>query len=76
MGNHQFMPQISHFNDQFRDKIKGGTFSNTTFWFYWAAKSSPSDLFYLFSGSAVDKFLFFNPDIHVVYSYNLPISSF
>ncbi|HKL61128.1 MAG TPA: type I pullulanase [Acholeplasma sp.] len=66
MGNHQFMPQISHFNDQFRDKIKGGTFSNTP-GFALGGKISPSDLFYLFSGSAVDKFLFFNPTQSINY---------
>ncbi len=60
MANHQYMPQISHFNDQFRDKIKGGTFTNTP-GFALGGKISSSDLFYLFTGSSLDKFLFFNP---------------
>ena len=28
MGNQQFMPYIAHFNDAFREQIKGGTFSS------------------------------------------------
>lgn len=60
MANHQYMPQISHFNDQFRDKIKGGTFTNAP-GFALGGKISSSDLFYLFTGSSLDKFLFFNP---------------
>ncbi|MDY0210421.1 MAG: type I pullulanase [Acholeplasma sp.] len=66
MGNQQFMPYIAHFNDAFREQIKGGTFSNSV-GFAMGGKVSNADLFYLFTGSAVDQFRFFNPNQSINY---------
>lgn len=66
MGNQQFMPFIAHFNDAFREAIKGGTFSSTL-GFAMGGKVSNADLFYLFTGSAVDQYRFFNPNQSINY---------
>lgn len=66
MGNQQFMPYIAHFNDAFREQIKGGTFSSTL-GFALGGKVSTADLFYLFTGSAVDQYRFFNPNQSINY---------
>lgn len=66
MGNQQFMPYIAHFNDAFREQIKGGTFSSSL-GFALGGKVSNADLFYLFTGSAVDQYRFFNPNQSINY---------
>lgn len=66
MGNQQFMPYIAHFNDAFREQIKGGTFSDSL-GFAMGGKVSTADLFYLFTGSAVDQYRFFNPNQSINY---------
>lgn len=66
MGNQQFMPFVAHFNDAFREAIKGGTFSSSL-GFAMGGKVSNADLFYLFTGSAVDQYRFFNPNQSINY---------
>ena len=66
MGNHQFMPYIAHFNDAFREQIKGGTFSQSL-GYALGGKVSTADLFYLFTGSAIDQYRFFNPNQSINY---------
>ena len=60
MSNSQFMPNISFFNDTFRDTIKGGTFSKTI-GYALGGKVKKNDLYYLFTGSAIDRYKFSNP---------------
>ena len=66
MGNQHLMPYIAHFNDAFREQIKGGTFSNSL-GFAMGGKVSTADLFYLFTGSVIDQYRFFNPNQSINY---------
>ncbi len=60
MRNAMLMPNIAFFNDKFRELIKGGTFTNSL-GFSMGGVAKRSDLYYLFTGSAIDRYLFINP---------------
>lgn len=60
MSNSRFMPNISFFNDRFREKIKGGTF-NKDLGYAMGGTIKRSELYYLYTGSALDNFLFSSP---------------
>lgn len=60
MSNAQLMPNISFFNDRFRELIKGGTF-NKTLGYAMGNDIKRSDIYYLYTGSAIDNYLFFSP---------------
>lgn len=60
MSNSRFMPNISFFNDKFRELIKGGTF-NKDLGYATGEKIKRSDIYYLYTGSALDKYLFSSP---------------
>lgn len=66
MNNSQFMPNVSFFNDTFRDAIKGGTFSKTI-GYALGGKVKKNDLYYLFTGSSIDRYKFSNPSQSVNY---------
>lgn len=66
MSNSKYMPNISFFNDSFRDIIKGGTFSKTI-GYALGGKVSRSELYYLFTGSAIDNYKFSNPNQSINY---------
>lgn len=60
MSNSRLMPNISFFNDKFRELIKGGTFNNSLG--YAAGQEiKRSDIYYLYTGSSLDKYLFTSP---------------
>ncbi len=60
MKNYALMPNIAFFNDKFRDTIKGGTFSKHL-GYALGGKIKRSEIYYLFTGSAVDRYLFLSP---------------
>lgn len=61
MSNARLMPNISFFNDRFRELIKGGTF-NKTLGYAMGNNIKRSDIYYLYTGSSLDKYLFVNPN--------------
>ncbi len=66
MSNASLMPNISFFNDRFRELIKGGTF--TKFIGYSIGGNvKRSELYYLFTGSSIDSYLFINPNQSINY---------
>ena len=66
MSNAKLMPNISFFNDTFRDVIKGGTFSKTI-GYALGGKVKKNELYYLFTGSAIDRYKFSNPSQSINY---------
>lgn len=66
MSNAKLMPNIAFFNDAFRDIIKGGTFSKTI-GYALGGKVKKNELYYLFTGSAIDRYKFSNPSQSVNY---------
>lgn len=66
MSNARLMPNIAFFNDSFRDIIKGGTFSKTI-GYALGGKVKKNELYYLFTGSAIDRYKFANPSQSINY---------
>lgn len=66
MHNHSRMPNIGHFNDKFRETIKGGNFEEKP-GYAMGAHVPMHELIYLFTGSCLDGFLFFNPNQTINY---------
>lgn len=64
--NSRFLPNIAFFNDTFRDKIKGGTFSKEL-GYSLGGSFSKTDLYYLFTGSSLDNYKFFSPNQSINY---------
>jgi pullulanase len=60
MTNSRFMPNIAFFNDRFRELIKGGTFNNIL-GYAMGGQVKRSDLYYLYTGSSLDKYLLSSP---------------
>ena len=66
MENAALLPNIAFFNDVFRDKIKGGTFSLEK-GYSLGGKIAKSELYYLFTGSSLDNYKFFSPSQSINY---------
>lgn len=66
MYNYSRMPKIGFFNDKYRDFMKGSPWDKSIGYAYGKSKSV-SELFYLFSGSCLDNYLFMNPGQTVNY---------
>ncbi len=66
MSNAKLLPNVAFFNDTFRDKIKGGTFSKEL-GYSLGGNLNKTDLYYLFTGSSLDNFKFYSPSQSINY---------
>lgn len=66
IDNSQYLPNVAFFNDAFRDKIKGGTFSKEV-GFSLGNDLPNKELYYLFTGSALDNYKFYSPGQSINY---------
>lgn len=60
MTNSRYMPNIAFFNDRFRELIKGGTFNNVL-GYAMGGQIKKTDIYYLYTGSSLDQYLFSSP---------------
>jgi len=66
MKNYDIMPKIGFFNDRYRDILKGSPWAKT-FGYALGANTKLTDVFYLFTGSTIDNYMFKNPNQTINY---------
>ncbi len=59
MNNHAKMPKIAHFNDRFREKVKGSPWGNLGYSL--GGDNHFNDIQYLLTGSCIDGYMFLGP---------------